>query len=130
MIRFAAIVGTRHELTPEDEQNVLDFLHAEVEDGWSIITGDATGVDALARKFATMTNRACFTIAAPWDTLGSPLAAHTRNEIVARVLDELFAFPCKHSKGTRDTIRRATGYDHRDQGFAVECVGASTLGKR
>lgn len=117
---FVAIVGTRHAVV--DVPEVISYLEAnDIPADACIVTGDAPGIDTVAKGFAAATGRACFVQVAPWDVLGSPAAAHARNEVIARLADMLLAFPCKHSRGTYDTVRRARAYGRHDLGFTVEC---------
>lgn len=50
-----------------------------------------------------------------WETFTE--AAHRRNQQIVDESDSLIAFPCQHSKGTWDTIRRA-----KKKGIPVEVI--------
>jgi len=88
------------------------FVIAEIQrlfdehQGASIVTGDANGVDNIAREFAKDNNLLCRVYLAAWRKYGRA-AGPKRNSFIIDDSDVLIAFPDKSSIGTWDSIRKA-----------------------
>ena len=103
-----AIVGSRRGTT-RDNADLIWRLVRDSAPTTVIVTGDATGVDALARNAANGF-RTLVECHAAWDSFGRG-AGPIRNAVIAEIADECVAFPDKDSKGTIHCIEafRALG---------------------
>lgn len=100
-----AIVGSRH-WTHYDEFKRLVLRTVPIEEYHTIVSGGATGVDALAKRLAADIGRFYREFPADWATHGKA-AGPLRNQKIVDYADFVVAFPCNHSRGTYDTLRRA-----------------------
>jgi hypothetical protein len=108
------VSGTRKELPIDVKFRVLRQLKriGAFDESTEVYVGDATGVDALVKDYASAT-----VFAADWDKHGKR-AGPLRNkalltEAIANSFGKtpvvLLAFPGRGSKGTVDCIRQAAG---------------------
>ena len=72
----------------------------------TLITGDATGADALVRLWAKQNRRKCEVYRAEWETYGRR-AGPIRNAQMVESADYCIAFTTGQTRGTADTLRRA-----------------------
>lgn len=103
-----AIVGSRN----FNNMNVL----REHFDNWigshnnerphRIVSGDATGVDALAARLAAEEQIEFVRYEADW-WMYNRAAGPIRNSEIIKACTHVLALPCKNSRGTYDTIRKA-----------------------
>lgn len=89
------------------EKEVMDFIgkvigKIEIE----IISGGATGADALGERFAKEHNLSLKIVPADWKTYGRS-AGPRRNEQMARIAGTLIAFWDGKSRGTKNMIDTA-----------------------
>lgn len=100
-----AIIGSRqfHDYNFV-EHAVLSQI--SIDDIACIISGDAKGVDTLARKFAEKHRLEMIEFPADWETHGKQ-AGYLRNTTIVENADMIFAFPKGVSNGTRDSILKA-----------------------
>jgi hypothetical protein len=82
-----------------------------IQDWDNIISGGASGADTLAKKYANDNNIDFIEHPANWHKYGSPSAAYIRNQKIVDESDMIIAFIHSSSKGTWDTINRATRAD-------------------
>lgn len=101
-----AIVGSRHFDEGDDfEKHVREWIATHgipIE----IVTGDASGADALAAKFAKDNAIPLRVFAADWNKYGSS-AGPIRNTQIVAACTHVLAFPNATSRGTQDTIKKA-----------------------
>lgn len=72
----------------------------------ALVTGDANGVDALVRLFATNQQLPLLVCVANWVDYGKA-AGPLRNQQIIANCDQLLALPAQNSVGTWHTIRLA-----------------------
>jgi hypothetical protein len=112
------IVGYRKYTDYEEFQEVLkkrvDVLKKQLGELASIITGDATGADAMARRYAAENNIPLVVKVADWQKYGNG-AGPKRNQLIIDECTGLIAFLSLKSKGTYDSIARA-----RKKGIPVQ----------
>lgn len=97
-----AIIGSRH-------YPALDRVRLYVEtlpSTWTVVTGGAQGVDAVAEQAARTRGLACIVLPARWETLGRA-AGLIRNSHIVEQADRVVAFWDLKSRGTKDTINKA-----------------------
>lgn len=113
-----AIVGSRRFSEPD---RVNDYVNA-LPPRASIITGSASGVDAVATRAARAKGIAVQVMPAAFDELADASKSAARNQRLIDACDVLVAFWDGTSKGTRNTVERAL-----DSGKEVHVfIGAST----
>jgi hypothetical protein len=99
-----AVVGSR---TFQDysllRQSILD--HVNIEALQTIISGGATGADALAERFAAEFHLQLECYPADWRHYGRA-AGPKRNSLIAQACDACIAFPIGSSPGTTDAIKK------------------------
>ncbi len=91
----------------EDEQRVrdeLDFYINKEKD--EILVGDQRGVDRMTKNWAYENGIKYHTYEAEWNKYGKK-AGPIRNQRMVNDGDKLIAFSLIHSKGTKDTIKKA-----------------------
>ena len=102
-MKAVLITGGRDYLNYKVVSSVLDQLHPSF-----IITGGATGADAMAERWAAFHGVHAFVCAALWDAYGRR-AGYIRNSALIAVAKRLsatvVAFP--GGRGTADCVRRA-----------------------
>ena len=99
------------------EKEMMDFVGkfiGKVE--MEIVSGGATGVDALGERFAKEHGLALRVVPADWKTFGRS-AGPRRNEQMARIAGTLVAFWDGKSRGTKNMIETA-----RKLGLQVKVV--------
>ena len=85
------------------EKEMMNYIgKLEIE----IISGGATGVDALGERFAREHNLPLRIVPADWKTYGRS-AGPRRNEQMARMAGTLVAFGDGKSRGTKNMIKMA-----------------------
>ena len=106
-----AVVGGRYFRDKDYLYYVLDELNKKYEIA-HIISGGATGADALGESWAK-TNQIPYTIfPAQWNKFGRP-AGFIRNAFIVDACDVLMAFPMKESVGTYHSIELAENSDKK-----------------
>ena len=98
-----AIVGSRHFAEPD---RVSEYINA-LPRGASILTGSASGVDAVATKAARAKGIPVQVIPASFEELADASKSAARNQRLIDACDVLVAFWDGSSKGTRNTVERA-----------------------
>lgn len=100
------IAGSRS-VTITESVTLMNHLHDMLPfDDTEIVSGGATGVDALVKIFARMHNIKYKEFAAAWDVHGNA-AGPIRNAEMAKYADELIAFVVRsESHGTEDMINK------------------------
>jgi hypothetical protein len=101
-----AIVGSRYyndKKALADVVNVWIAAHGAPE---HIVTGDASGADALARDYATQHGIKLIVHKADWAQNGRA-AGPIRNGLIVKDCTAMIAFPLADSKGTQDSITKA-----------------------
>jgi len=98
-----AIVGSRH--FPEMER-VTAFV-ASLPAGATVVTGGASGVDAVAGEAARDHNLGLIKLPPRFEEASDPTAAERRNQELVDTVDVVVAFWDGQSAGTRNTITRA-----------------------
>lgn len=96
------IAGTRHKIDPALLEQAIQESGFDVT---CVVSGAADGVDLLGERWAQARGIGVRSFPADWDRYGRG-AGPRRNEEMACVGEALIALPCKHSRGTRDIIRR------------------------
>ena len=97
------IAGTRHEIDEEEFGIVMKERPFRITE---IVSGGAVGVDRLGKSWAYRRRIVVTEFLANWARFGK-IAGRFRNREMAEYADALIAFPCKHSRGTRDMISQA-----------------------
>lgn|SRR3990167_8714384 len=100
-----AVAGYRDYHDREKVFQLLD-LFRETNLVEEIITGDARGVDSLARDYARINNIKLTVFTAQWNKYGKR-AGPLRNQEIIDNSDFLIAFVHMNSIGTLDTIAKA-----------------------
>jgi len=98
-----AVIGTR---TFENYQELCETLDNLSNKPTEIISGGATGADALAERYAKDKNLPLTIHLANWKEYGKA-AGPIRNQIIIENCDQLVAFWDGQSKGTSHTIKTA-----------------------
>jgi predicted Rossmann fold nucleotide-binding protein DprA/Smf involved in DNA uptake len=98
-----AIVGSRRFSEPSRVSEYVNSLPPRA----SIITGSASGVDAVATKAARAKGIAIQVMAASFDELADASRSAARNQRLVDACDILVAFWDGSSQGTRATVERA-----------------------
>lgn len=111
------IVGSRkyndyHKMLEELDNLGIHLINTI--DPVEIISGHASGADALGERFAKAYGYPCKIFAADWSTYGKA-AGPIRNEEMAKYAAEadrgiLIAFPIGESRGTRNMVKIARQY--------------------
>ncbi|MCF0200703.1 MAG: DUF2493 domain-containing protein [Bacteroidales bacterium] len=113
--------------------NDYDFVETEVlkiigrfigdeERKIQIISGEAKGVDQLAKKFAEKHGLEFIPIPADWKSKGRA-AGPKRNEEMAKLAGTLIAFWDGKSKGTKSMIDYANKYCHAHYVIRIDQIG-------
>lgn len=97
------IVGYRNYTNTESVYETLDNLNIVFTE---IISGGASGVDAIAKRYAAEKKIPYTEYAADWKKYGKK-AGPIRNVLIAKACDVLIAFLHKNSVGTRHIINVA-----------------------
>ena len=124
------IVGTRHELPFHVYSSVVDRIQdfiASLPDGRlvHIVSGGQTGVDSIARKYAKDHGHEFSEFAESAEVGDFTQRLRKRNDKIAKMATHMLAFPCEHSRGTWDTIRRFDRLSPTSvvaQRFRVDCL--------
>ena len=98
-----AVIGTR---TFENYQQLCETLGNLANTPTEIISGGATGADALAERYATENNLPLTIHLANWKEYGKA-AGPIRNKTIIEECEQLVAFWDGQSKGTNHTIKTA-----------------------
>lgn len=98
-----AIVGSRHYKNYEQfEKRVLKWMKDHGKPT-KIISGGATGADAMAERFSKENGIECQVFLPDWSKGGGP----ARNTLIVNACTHVLAFPSKTGKGTQNTIKQA-----------------------
>ena len=97
-----AIVGCRHYEDYNFFCQKVDFFLSKQKD-ISIISGGATGADAMAERYAKERGIPFQVYEADWDSFGKS-AGPKRNMVMAKACDGCLAFMAKGSKGTKHMV--------------------------
>lgn len=101
---IVGIVGSRHF---GDSAEFLRLMESMLPSGVTeIVSGAAAGVDTLAAWYANGRGIPFRDFPAGKEVGSFTERAHARNQKIADAVDVLIAIPCRHSKGTFDTMRR------------------------
>ena len=100
-----AVIGTR---TFENYQQLCETLGNLANTPTEIISGGATGADALAERYAKENNLPLTIHLANWKEYGKA-AGPIRNKTIIEECEQLVAFWDVQSKGTSYTIKTAKG---------------------
>ena len=98
-----AVIGTR---TFENYQQLCETLGNLANTPTEIISGGATGADALAERYAKENNLPLTIHLANWKEYGKA-AGPIRNKTIIEECEQLVAFWDGQSKGTNHTIKTA-----------------------
>lgn len=119
MPQWVAIVGLREpkpNATQADKDEFqalarlcIKYIDHELADGDVVITGDASGIDAIARYIAICNEHRHHWIPALWDEQDRK-AGPWRNEVLVRAADRVVAFWNGRSPGTRSSINLTKRY--------------------
>lgn len=112
-----AIVGSRDYPRMDQVRRYVATLHPHT----IIVSGQARGVDIVAREAAISRHMNVVDVPALWDQHGRG-AGFRRNSIIIEIADEVVAFWDGSSAGTRDTINKA-----RESGKPVKVYNESGL---
>lgn len=106
-----AIVGSRDFKKLEA---IEDFVRAIIKDGKceGIVTGDARGVDAEAKRVGELLGVPVRVFPADWQKHGKSAGVIRNSDIVAAA-DRILAFWDGKSRGTMDTVRKARAVGKR-----------------
>ena len=91
----------------------------------AIISGGASGVDTLAKKYANQNNIDFIEYPANWKKYGTPYAAYRRNQKIVDKSDVIIAFVHPKSRGTWDTINRAKQKSLKNEDTIVHIIKVS-----
>lgn len=117
-----AIVGTRSKGRNDYQEflNLLkDYISRLEEEGItiiSIVTGDASGIDSYARRYAKESSLHLQVFKADWSSFGRA-AGPMRNTLIVKNSDILVAFWDGESPGTKNSILQA-----RKRGMRVDVL--------
>ncbi len=101
-----AVVGCRNYAL--DYEQIAKILYNYIALGKDyIVTGDATGIDKIARRFGKENNISVGVFKANWNEYGKA-AGPIRNEKLVKECNELIAFWDGKSKGTKSSIKLAS----------------------
>ena len=114
-----AIVGSRHFADPDRVTEYVNGLPPRA----SVITGSASGVDAVVTKAARARGLSVQVISASFEEVADASKSATRNQRLVDSCDVLVAFWDGTSKGTRETVERAL-----DSGKEVHVFVAPKMG--
>lgn len=104
------VTGSRHLTAADAPQIRRALLHAvrHTEGRHTLVHGDATGADTLAKLIAEDLGWETEPYPALWEEDGYPQAGPIRNQrMVDTGVDVCVAFPAPDSRGTYDCMRRA-----------------------
>ena len=104
-----AIIGSRDF---NDYEKVAYYVIKYFESGWAIdeiVSGGASGADALAKRIADEYRKVYTEFPADWKTHGKA-AGPIRNEQIIQYADKVLAFWDGKSKGTMSSINLARRY--------------------
>jgi hypothetical protein len=115
------IAGSRH----VHDQGAVDramrhFEHAHRMLTTVVLSGCASGVDALGEDWAKRHGVPVERYAALWDVYGKSAGPRRNADMVSRA-DALVALPCSCSRGTQDTILKARNAWLRVLVVQVDC---------
>lgn len=97
-----------------DTKLICDILDSYLNDyphSLSIIEGGASGADHIAFQWATRNNVPVTTVQAEWKWFGKFAGPIRNQQMIDMKPDVVLAFPSGTSRGTYDTINRATHAD-------------------
>lgn len=106
MSRKLAIVGSRSYNEKKAFDNVVNAWITQHGVPEYIVTGDASGADAMAREYATQHGIKLIVHKADWREHGRA-AGPIRNSLIVKDCTAMIAFLMAHSKGTQDSIAKA-----------------------
>jgi len=90
---------------------ILDSYLNDYPHSLSIIEGGASGADHIAFQWATRKHVPVTTVHADWKRLGKSAGPNRNQQMIDMKPDVVLAFPSGTSRGTYDTINRATHAD-------------------
>ena len=101
-----AIVGSRSFTDAAAFEAIIDAWIAAHGVPDTIVTGDATGVDAMARAYATEHGLALSVHKAQWN-VAERAAGPLRNAEIVRECTAMLALPSNTGRGTQNAIKQA-----------------------
>ena len=101
------ITGYRYHTDVELIHGALKDLLEEHGKNLVIVTGGASGADALAYNFAVSNHLETETYPADWGKYGKSAGPIRNQQMVDTAPDEVLAFPHGESRGTRGCIKMA-----------------------
>lgn len=102
-----AIVGSRDFPNKKKVETYVSMLNTRYPGGVTVVSGGAKGVDTWAEKAAKLAGIPTQIIPAEWDKYGKS-AGFLRNGLIVEEAERVVAFWDGDSRGTLDTIRKAT----------------------
>ena len=117
-----AIVGSRNWRDWDKFKVCIEQIFDEwgVDKPDMIISGGASGVDAMAERFAWVKyDMVPVVFKADWNKHGTK-AGPIRNSLIVKECTHVIAFPSRKGKGTQDTIKKAISSGKVVKKFFVE----------
>ena len=112
MIKRVVIAGCRDYTNYDEAKVYIDFYLSNIrkENGVIILSGCASGADAIGERYAEENGFAVEKYPADWKTYGKS-AGPKRNEQMAEICDFVICFWDGKSRGTKSMIDYAVKYD-------------------
>jgi YspA, cpYpsA-related SLOG family len=107
MAIILAIVGGRDYNDYINFKILVDAHIKEIGLPEQIVSGGAKGVDSMAKRYADENNIPIIEYIPDWNKHGKK-AGILRNTDIIEASTHVLAFPCQNSKGTHDSINKAT----------------------
>lgn len=112
MVKRVVIAGCRNYNNYNEAKSYIDFCLSNIRKGNNIIivSGCASGADAIGERYATENNFKVEKYPANWDKYGNS-AGPRRNKKMAEICDYVICFWDNKSKGTKSMIDYAIKYN-------------------
>ena len=102
------VCGARDYGDVELIHEILNRYRIDNPDSLSIIEGGASGADLIASVWANRYHVPCVTVYTDWGRFGKSAGPIRNQQMIDMKPDVVLAFPSGTSRGTYDTINRAT----------------------